>query len=125
MMSERILLASCLVSAVFFGVASFPGVFASVLEQKKRQRDALVEKGREVYAANCANCHGADGRGKTQLGEAVEAPDLTDAAWRKKVGASRMAASVARGRGRMPGFDRALTREEIAAVVAYVRALKK
>ena len=36
-----------------------------------------VEAGKAVFAANCAACHGEDGKGKTDVG----APDLTDAFW--------------------------------------------
>jgi mono/diheme cytochrome c family protein len=124
MKTRRAALAACLISAGVCAAAA-SGVFASTGQKNGRVRAAPVEKGREVYAANCARCHGADGRGKTALGEAVEAPDLTDAAWQKKVRGSRMTASVSRGRGQMPGFAKLLTREEIAAAVAYVRTLKK
>jgi len=92
---------------------------------RKKAEAELAGKGREVYAANCARCHAADGTGRTQVGEMLETPDLTDAAWRRKRSAARMETSVARGLGQMPPFGRSLGREEIKAVIFYVRTLGK
>ena len=38
---------------------------------------AKLEAGKAVFAANCASCHGDDGKGNTEIG----APDLTDKFW--------------------------------------------
>jgi mono/diheme cytochrome c family protein len=84
-----------------------------------------LQQGRAVYVANCARCHGGDGLGKTTLGLSVEAPDMTDTRWQSRRGVRRMTQSVVRGRGQMPAFGGKLTREEIAAAIAYVRALRK
>ena len=84
-----------------------------------------VSRGRGVYAANCARCHGSDGTGHTTMGEMTQARDLTDAAWQSRRSTARMIASVTNGRGEMPAFKRKLSRQEIAAAVAYVRTLKR
>ncbi|HVF57327.1 MAG TPA: c-type cytochrome [Pyrinomonadaceae bacterium] len=113
---------------VFGWVASATSAALMQPDNKKGARKSsaqTIEKGRAVYAANCARCHGGDGLGKTKLGEMVESPDLTDAKWQVKRSDARMSASVARGRGQMPGFAKKLSKEEIAAVVAYVRTMKK
>ncbi len=91
-------------------------------EVKKGQS---VEKGKSIYAAKCARCHGADGRGQTTIGQMVEAPDLTDAGWRAGRSRARMIESVTRGRGSMPAFAKKLSKGEIAAAVAYARTLKR
>ncbi|HVF42833.1 MAG TPA: c-type cytochrome [Pyrinomonadaceae bacterium] len=91
-------------------------------ESQKSRRPA---DGRAVYANNCARCHGGDGTGQTTLGQMTEAPNLTDAGWQRGKGTSRMVASVANGRGQMPAFKKKLSRQEIAAAVAYVRTLKR
>ena len=84
-----------------------------------------AERGRAVYEARCVRCHGADGAGRTRMAEIVEPPDLTDPAWQRKRSNARMIASVTNGRGQMPAFKKRLTRQEIAAAVAYVRTLKR
>ncbi|MCA1592029.1 MAG: cytochrome c [Acidobacteria bacterium] len=92
------------------------------VERKNSQQ--LVEKGRAVYVANCARCHGGDGLGQTRVGEMVEAPNLTNARWQARRSDSRIKGSIARGRGQMPAFSKKLSRDEVAAVIAYVRTLK-
>jgi mono/diheme cytochrome c family protein len=74
-----------------------------------------ASSGAEIYAANCATCHGSDGGGGTgpQLsdGAVVEAyPDPVDEA-----------IVVNDGMNNMPGFEGRLTPEEIAAVVEFTR----
>jgi cytochrome c oxidase cbb3-type subunit 3 len=91
----------------------------------KRGRAAQVERGRAVYAANCGRCHGADGQGHTRMAEMVEPPDLSDPAWQRGRSTSRMLASVANGRGQMPAFKKKLSKQDIAAAVAYVRTLRR
>ncbi len=77
-----------------------------------------------LFAQNCARCHGADGRGQTELGALYGAQDLTDAKWQKRYSDKRFARSIARGRGGMPSFAKKLSPEEIKSLVAYVRTLK-
>ena len=91
----------------------------------RKGKSPTVGRGRGVYAANCARCHGADGTSHTMMGEMTQARDLTDAAWQSRRSAARMIASVTNGRGEMPAFKRKLSRQEIAAAVAYVRTLKR
>ena len=100
-------------------------VVSTAAETKKGRGQSQVERGREVYTANCGRCHGADGAGHTSMAEVVEPPDMSDPAWQRKRSTSRMVASVANGRGQMPAFKKKLTRQEIAAAVAYVRTLKR
>jgi mono/diheme cytochrome c family protein len=91
----------------------------------RRSAELLRAKGREVYTANCARCHGGDGLGKTKLGELVEAPDISDTKWQGRRSDRRLQQSVVKGRGQMPAFGGKLTKSEIAAAIAYVRSLRK
>ncbi|MCA1620955.1 MAG: cytochrome c [Acidobacteria bacterium] len=91
----------------------------------QKGRAARVERGRAVYADRCTRCHGADGQGRTRMAETVEPPDLSDPAWQRGRSDARMIASVANGRGQMPAFKKRLTRQDIAASIAYVRTLKR
>jgi cytochrome c oxidase cbb3-type subunit 3 len=112
-----------LLCAIVLSFSSLAAVAASgEPESKKSKRPA---DGRTVYANNCARCHGGDGTGQTTMGQMTEAPNLTEAGWQRGKSASRMAASVANGRGQMPAFKKKLSRQEIAAAVAYVRTLKR
>jgi cytochrome c oxidase cbb3-type subunit 3 len=106
------------------GAAS--GVSTAAAPQKGGKASAeQLERGREVYADRCARCHGSDGQGRTRLGEVVEPPDLSDAAWQRGRSVARMIASVTNGRGQMPAFKKKLSRQEIADSVAYVRTLRR
>jgi cytochrome c oxidase cbb3-type subunit 3 len=91
----------------------------------QKGRAARLERGRAVYADRCARCHGSDGQGRTRMGESVEPPDFSDPEWQRGRADSHMIDSVANGRGQMPAFKKKLSRQDIAASVAYVRTLKR
>lgn len=107
---------------VMLAAAVAPGGAATA---QKGGAASQAERGRAVYEARCTRCHGADGAGRTRMAEIVEPPDMSDPAWQRKRGSARMIASVANGLGQMPAFKKKLTRQEIAAAVAYVRTLKR
>jgi cbb3-type cytochrome c oxidase subunit III len=92
---------------------------------QKKGGASQAERGRAVYEAKCARCHGSDGAGRTRMAEIVEPPDMTDPAWQRQRSNARMIASVTNGLGQMPAFKKKLTRQEIAAAVAYVRTLRR
>lgn len=93
--------------------------------QKRKGAASQAERGRAVYEARCVRCHGADGAGRTRMAEIVEPPDMSDPAWQRQRSNARMIASVTDGLGQMPAFRKKLTRQEIAAAVAYVRTLRR
>jgi mono/diheme cytochrome c family protein len=78
---------------------------------------AQLEIGKAVYTANCAACHGADGKG-TATG-----PSLSDFAATSKVSQAAWAQTVAGGKGKMPAFGDKLSAAEQAAGLEYVRSL--
>lgn len=92
---------------------------------QKKKSAAQAERGRAVYEARCVRCHGADGAGRTRMAEVVFPPDMTDAEWQSSRSDARMIASVTDGLGQMPAFKQKLTRQEIAAAIAYVRTLAR
>jgi cytochrome c6 len=77
------------------------------------------------YSRRCASCHGKDGRSNTVKGKMRSARDLTDPQWQSDVSDERLFNSIMNGRGRMPGFAKKLSEEEINYLVTYVRRLKK
>ncbi|HYH86707.1 MAG TPA: cytochrome c [Pyrinomonadaceae bacterium] len=110
--------------SVLVVIAAGAATGASTPAETKKSR-SQISKGRRVYAANCARCHGGDGMGKTTMGEMTEAPNLSDAEWQSRRSTSRMVASVANGRGQMPAFKKKLSKQDIAATIAYIRTLKR
>src|SRR5215218_6998331 len=110
---------------VGLSMASAAASGVSTAAETKKGRASQAERGRAVYAANCGRCHGADGAGRTRMAEIVEPPDMSDPAWQRQRSNARMVASVANGRGQMPAFKKKLSRQEIAAAVAYVRTLRR
>jgi cytochrome c6 len=79
----------------------------------------------ELYAKNCASCHGKDGRAKTFKAKFNHARNLTDPEWQGKVSDERIFNSITNGKGKMPAFRKKLSEQEIDSLVAYVRALRK
>jgi cytochrome c oxidase cbb3-type subunit 3 len=83
-----------------------------------------VEAGRAVFAANCASCHGEEGKGNPELG----APDLTDNIWLYGGDEASVYATVWGGRqGHMPSWESRLTaldRKILTLYVADLRAVK-
>jgi outer membrane protein assembly factor BamB/mono/diheme cytochrome c family protein len=70
--------------------------------------------GAEVYAANCATCHGADGGGG-------QGPELADGAANGAYTQAEMVELVTNGKDAMPAWEGRLSPAEIDAVVDYVR----
>ncbi len=81
---------------------------------------ALAEPGREVFAQNCAACHGADGKGNRELG----APDLTDAIGLYVHAPADIARQIrAPKHGVMPGWTDRLGDETVKELSVYVHSL--
>ena len=82
-----------------------------------RSKPNSVRGGKAVFEANCAVCHGADGRGNQSLG----VPNLTDGAWINGSGWTAVYAMVTNGRkGEMPTWESRLSPGERKLLTAYV-----
>jgi mono/diheme cytochrome c family protein len=85
---------------------------------------------KEVYEKNCAKCHGPDGKGDTKMGQKAGVKDLTDAKVQAELKDDQAFKSVkegikdADGKIKMKPAE-GLSDDEIKALVAYVRTLKK
>ena len=83
------------------------------------------------WDANCAQCHGADGRANTPMGKKIQAKNLTDPKVQaeftdaKAMQLIKEGAKDVQGKATMKAFGGKLTDDEIKALVAYVRTLKK
>ena len=78
-----------------------------------------LETQSQLYVSNCARCHGADGKGNTQLGREMDIPDLTTS----NISSKRITQVIAKGDGDMPAFGKKLKAKQIASLVKYVKAL--
>jgi mono/diheme cytochrome c family protein len=101
--------------AVVAAVAFVVLLFANEPDDRSAPAASAPVSGDAVFAANCATCHGRDGRGGPApvLADGRVVDDFPDPA--------DQIAFVTNGRGRMPAFGGRLSPEEIEAVVEYTR----
>jgi mono/diheme cytochrome c family protein len=75
----------------------------------------LVAQGRHLFLQNCAHCHADDASGD-------EGPDLRGT----KKSDTRIMTIVKEGiKGEMPSFKKKLKDEDVRALIAFIRTLKK
>ena len=79
---------------------------------------------------NCIQCHGLDGSANTSMGKALNAKNLADAQIQSSFTDAEAAAAIKDGvtkdgMTKMIAFGGKLSDDEIKALVAYVRTLKK
>ena len=77
-----------------------------------------------TFDAQCARCHGKDGRAHTMRGRLSHARDMTNASWQNEVTDERLFNSITKGKGKMPAYGKKLSEDQIDALVRYVRQLK-
>lgn len=85
----------------------------------QEQASASARRGAALFAANCAVCHGADGKGSRALG----APNLADAIWLYGGDRETLVQSVTNSRqGVMPAWKARLDPVTIKMLAAFVHA---
>jgi mono/diheme cytochrome c family protein len=78
----------------------------------------------KIFKTNCTLCHGADGSGDNPTGKAFHAKDLRSAEVQKQTDAE-LAELITKGKGKMPAFGAKIKPDDVAKLVAYLRALPK
>jgi len=83
-----------------------------------------------LWAANCTPCHGASGNGDTKMGKTLGAMDLTSASKQSSFTDAQATTAIKdgvkqNGKTTMKAFGGKLSDDDIKALVAYVRTLKK
>ena len=85
----------------------------------------VLADGKTDFNAKCNTCHG--GSTKTNVRRAmmlkIDPKKLYLAA--SEMNKAEMIAIVEKGSGKMPGFEKELSKEQITAIVDYIKALKK
>jgi len=81
-----------------------------------------IESANSLYISNCARCHGADGKGNTQLGQEYGVPDLTITA--RRMSLTRVKNIINNGDGDMPAYKKKLKAAQITSLANYVRKLR-
>nr|CAD6603697.1 cytochrome-c oxidase, cbb3-type subunit III [Rhizobium sp. Khangiran2] len=96
-------------------------VAAYVVSLSGTPRDAsMIEPGKQLYADNCASCHGENAEGIRELG----APNLADAIWLKVQGEAEIAQQIQAPRhGVMPAWNARLSNETVKQLAVYVHSL--
>jgi len=91
---------------------------------RTNETETVADAGR-IYNQRCASCHGRDGRGRTRKGRQTHARDMTAPGWQDDVSDERLFNSISNGRGKMPAFRKTVSENDIDALVAYVRRLRR
>lgn len=92
---------------------------------------AVRAGGKEDYTKNCVSCHGADGKGKTKMGDKLHIKDLSDPKVQAEFTDEKAQKSISEGlkdektgKVLMPAKKDKLSPEQIKGVVEFVRTLK-
>ena len=113
-MKKTVLLSFILVFTAFYVIAG------GTNRQAKGQGKGKTPDGKALFQAQCAKCHGDDGKGISSI---PDIPDLSTAKWQSSRTDKEITEAINNGIGIMPGFQETLSAAEIRAVVKHVRSL--
>ena len=90
---------------------------------------AFAAPASEIWTNQCAKCHGADGAGKTKVGQKLKLKDYTDAAVQTAMKDEDMTKAIKtgitdNGKEKMKAFSD-IPDADVTALVAYIRTFKK
>ena len=91
---------------------------------------ARAADGAALWSQHCASCHGKDGSGNTTMGKKLSVKDYTSAKVQAEFTDAKAAQIIKEGvseggKVKMKPFKDKLSDEDVKALVAYVRSLKK
>jgi len=102
-----------------FSLLTLVGVLCCLAAPTGMQAQSDADK---IYKANCVLCHSADGSGSSPTGKAMHAKDLRSDEVQKQSDAA-LTEVITKGLGKMPAFGAKVKPEDVAKLVAYIRAL--
>ena len=87
-----------------------------------------IDRGRALFAANCAMCHGMDGAGESYVADAFESygakrPASLVSDTVKNQGDGTLFWTITNGVNNMPAWQKLLTEEQRWVLVTYIRTL--
>lgn len=96
------------------GAAPAPDPYAALIGDAGR-----IDKGKGIFAARCAACHGPDGGG-------LVGPNLTDRHWKKGGAMKDIVRVITRGvpGSAMVAWNQQLSEDEIVDVALFIKSLK-
>jgi len=97
---------------------------AVLLQSSSRAAVPITGDGGETFKAKCASCHGPNGTGNTAAGKALKVRDLSSSEVQAQTD-KQLLEIVAKGKGKMPAFEKSLGADKCKELVAFVRTLKK
>jgi mono/diheme cytochrome c family protein len=77
------------------------------------------------YQANCAGCHGAKTNLLPRMAQLMKVAPEKMALQISKMNKEEMIAITQKGKDKMPGFEKSLTKEQIGGIVDYIFTMKK
>jgi mono/diheme cytochrome c family protein len=91
---------------------------------------AYAEDAKTIFESKCAACHGKAGDGATKVGAKLGIRDFTDPKVQAALKDDEMAKAIKEGvkewdKTKMKGFGDKLSEDDVKALVAYIRTLKK
>jgi mono/diheme cytochrome c family protein len=106
-------------------ISSFALAIALLLSSSSPATSAAVAfDGVSLYKSKCASCHGLDGSGNTASGKAAKLRDLRSAAV-QALSDAQLTQIIGKGKGKMPGYEKAVGADGVKQLVAYIRSMKR
>ena len=97
---------------------------AVIFQTSSQAAVGIMGDGAETFKSKCAACHGPDGTGSTAAGKAMKVRDLTSSDVQSQTD-DQLLEVIAKGKGKMPGYEKSLGADKCKELVAYIRTLKK
>jgi len=78
----------------------------------------------DTYKSKCAMCHGADGKGNTPVGKKMGVHDFSSPEV-QKMSDDELGLIIAKGKNKMPGYEKSMKDADVKEMVTYIRQLGK